>query len=135
LHMNSLWIASLAEYVLATGDVDFLKAKRARWVATNGSESQPLCGGNIARFDYVLASGDVRLDGKPSQAAHSLGQTFTANAPFTQVKAFLGNPSLAETSLGKMALYQNQGGALIAEATFAITPNLSREVVLPVGTQ
>ncbi|MCA9427405.1 MAG: hypothetical protein KC994_20155, partial [Candidatus Omnitrophica bacterium] len=135
LHMNSLWMTTLANYVLATGDVDFLEAKRARWVATNGSEPQPICGGNLSRFDYVLASGDVRLDGQTSQVHHSLGQIFTANVPFTEVRAYLGNPSLMESSMGKMALYRYRGEDPIAETDFTITPNLSREVALPTGSQ
>src|SRR5690606_4335267 len=46
LYLNGLWIHSIAQYVLASGDVDFLGARRARWISTDGEELQPLVGKN-----------------------------------------------------------------------------------------
>lgn len=130
LHLNGMWIHSLARYILATGDLDFLQAKRARWVATNGAEPQPLCGGGATTFDYVLSSGDVRLDGQPSTARHSLGQEFTATVPFTRVRARIGNPSMTETNLGKLILYDKRGGTELGQQTFSIPLNQTQEIAI-----
>jgi len=134
LHLCGLWIHCLAEYVLATGDLDFLHSKRTRWVSTNGPESQPVCGGAATSFDYVLSSGDVRLDGKAPVLKHSLGQEFTTQASFSIVKARLANPSLSEANHGKLILRGHREGQVIAQTSFSLSANLSQEVSLQLNS-
>lgn len=130
LHLCGLWIHCLAEYVLATGDLDFLQSERTRWVSTNGAESQPICGGNPTSFDYVLSSGDVRLDGQTPTLKHTLGQEFTVQAPFSVVRARLANPSASEANHGKLILRHQYGAEIIAQTSFSLSANTSQEVPL-----
>jgi hypothetical protein len=120
LHLNGQWVQTVAQYVLATGDTGLLKARRARWLATDGSETQPLCGkgehGKPAApmvADNVLHAGEVRLDGKAPQKVFSLGQGFTAKAPFRKVMLRLGTEG-GESPSGVLRLLDKQGGAEIA---------------------
>jgi hypothetical protein len=93
LHVNAMYIIAVAEYVMSTGDLRFLQARPARWIETDGEETQPICGGNAVTTDHVLAAGDRRLDGKPPKKTFYLGQTFTATKPFQKVTLRLGSPS------------------------------------------
>lgn len=92
LHVNAMYVIAVAEYVMATGDRALLRARPARWIETDGDESQPLCGGDAPTFDYVLAAGDRRIDGKMPEKTFYLGQTFTATKPFQTVTLRLGSP-------------------------------------------
>ncbi len=90
LHSGSAYVVEVVRYVLATGDRELLLSRRERWVATDGAESQPLCGEGADCPDRVLVKGDARLDGGPP-TRHRLGQTFTASAPFRTLRLMLGN--------------------------------------------
>jgi hypothetical protein len=133
LLMNAMWIQSVHQYVLATGDTDFLQAKRARYVMTNGSQPQPICG-NQNGYDYVLPAGDMRLDGAPATTRHTLGQTFTATASFSSVSVLVGNPSLSAVASGRMRLLTAPGGTVIAQTDFTIPVNTSTQRTLSIGS-
>ncbi len=142
LQTNGLWVHSLVQYVLATRDMGFLQARRARWVATDGGQPQPICGAKAETADYVLISGDARLDGLAPKKHHSLGQSFTALAPFRSVRARLSNPAgalgvndfqgghivIEEPNHGRLALYDRYGGVLLAETEFSIPPKQTEEI-------
>jgi hypothetical protein len=119
LHLNGQWIQTIASYVLATRDTSVLHARRARWVATDGSEPQPICGKESSIQDYVLADGDVRVDGRPSKKTHKLGQIFTANEPFRQVKVRLGTAG-KEPGKGVIALRSNPEGKILGQTDFTL---------------
>ncbi|MEI7633668.1 MAG: hypothetical protein WCK47_05245 [bacterium] len=144
LHLNGQWVQTIASYVLATGDTDFLSAKRARWLATDGNEPQPLCGIGAATSspaamvrDFVLAAGDVRLDKRPPEIVHSLGQSFTAAKPFRKIMIRLGTDAKPkEQAEGAAILRKGIGGAELqkfpivlkhGEADHTVTLELSRE--------
>lgn len=130
LHINGARIQAIARYIMAAGGKDILLSRRARWVSTNGAQSQPVCGNGADFLDYVLASGDVRMDAKAPTKRHSLGQEFTATAPFATVKALLGNPSTTEANHGKLTLYNGYGGAQITQTAFSIPANTTQQIAL-----
>ena len=133
LHLNGLWIHSVVQYILATGDLDLLQTRRARKISTNGSETQPICGKNANVMDSVLVAGDRRLDETLPTKHHSLGQSFKANAPFSAVSAYVGNTTLDEAANGQLALYDHYDGNQIAQLNFTVPANVSKEVALLIG--
>lgn len=90
LHVNAMYILAVAEYVMATGDTSILDVRPARYVATDGDQPQPICGGDADTAHHVLAAGDRRLDGAMPTNVFSLGQSFRATAPFRRVTLQLG---------------------------------------------
>jgi len=144
LQNNGIWVHSLVQYVLATRDAAFLHSRRARWLATDGAELQPLCGADADAVDFVLSAGDVRLDGRKPHVQHSLGQSFTATAPFGTVRAKIGNPAgwlgvtdlqgggppIEEPNHARLALYDHYGGRLLAEESFSVPPDSITEAAV-----
>jgi hypothetical protein len=133
LHNNGIRVLAIVNYVLATGDTDYLRSRRTRVVKTNGAQTQPICGSGADVLDYVLSAGDMRYDGTPAGTQSSLGQEFTATASFSSVAAYLGNPSTDESNSGKIALYDRFGGAQLAQRTFSLPANTSQDVWLSIG--
>lgn len=120
IHVNGQYIQTIAQYVLATGDMDLLRARPARWVSTDGDEKQPICGASAAQRDYVLAAGDCRLDGKPSTHHHTLGQVFTASTPFRSICIRLGTDSKEEAAHGAVVVRSKPDGEVMARAEFTL---------------
>lgn len=133
LHLNGQWIETVSRYVLATGDTDLLRSRRARWLATDGDEPQPICGKNATCADYVLAAGDVRLDGRKPRRVHTLSQAFLAHEPFTRLRLRLGTESRTEPARGWMELRQGKGSEVVVRRPFEVRPGLAQplEFVLP----
>jgi len=129
LHVNAMHVIALAEYVMTTGDRLLLDAKSARWIATDGDESQPICGSSAEAMDFVLAAGDSRLDGSMPDKTYSLGQRFTATQPFQTVYLRLGAPVTNQADVyeekrtvdAEVCLYRVQDRALLARQTIELT--------------
>lgn len=126
LHLNGQWIETISRYVLATGDTALLSSKRARWLATDGEEPQPICGKNATYTDFVLAAGDVRLDKRTPQKVHTLSQTFRASQPFRKILLHLGNGSRTEPAKGWMELRGKPGDKVLARLPFTIEPGRAK---------
>lgn len=122
LHLNGQWIVTIARYVLATGDTDLLRSRRARWLATDADSSRPICGAKAACTDFVLAAGDMRLDGRTSEKAHTLSQSFRADRPFGKILLRLGTESRTEAAKGWMQLRRAPGGAVLTRLPFRLEP-------------
>ena len=127
IQMNALELIAAVRYVLATGDTSFLYNRRTRYVATDGAETQPICGSGCDTYDTVLSAGDIRPDPPASfPNMHFLGQEFTTTRPFTQAKVQLVNvewrtsPGYDTTARGKVKLYDHYNGTLIAQTSFTI---------------
>lgn len=129
IHLNGQYIQTIAQYVLATGDTDLLRARSARWVSTDGDEKQPVCGASATQHDYVLAAGDCRLDGKVSAHHHTLGQAFTASAPFRSVSIRLGTESKDEAAHGVAVVRPEPGGDILARAEFELSAGETDKMV------
>ncbi|GMU23446.1 MAG: hypothetical protein AMXMBFR13_35240 [Phycisphaerae bacterium] len=132
LHLNGQWIETIARYVLASGDIGLLRSKRVRWVGTDGDEPQPLCGRNPALGDYVLAAGDVRLDGRKPAVVHTLSQTFTAGRPFSQLRVLLGTESRSERARGWVSLLDEDDRRILDQVAFELdAPSVARPTIIP----
>ncbi|MGQ9652260.1 MAG: hypothetical protein ACUVXJ_19380 [Phycisphaerae bacterium] len=140
LHLNGQWIETVSRYVLATGDIALLRSRRARWLATDGEEPQPICGRNASCADYVLAAGDVRLDGRKPAKVHTLNQEFRARQPFRKLRLRLGTESHSESGKGWMALQQGRNREVVLRQPFEVRPGLDQPLEftlpreLPAGT-
>ncbi len=135
LHLNGQWIQTITSFVLATRDTSFLRARRARWVATDGNEPQPICGRKSWVQDYVLAAGDVRLDGRLPREVHTLGQTFVATAAFSEIRVRLGTDG-KEVARGVISLRSEPSGTLLEQKDFTLEPgHRSQSVILRLSKQ
>lgn len=123
LHLNGQWIVTIAQYVLATGDIDLLRSRRTRWLGTDGKQPQPICGKNATCADFVLAAGDVRLDARKPRKVHTLSQTFRASKPFSTIRLRLGSDSRTETATGWMELRTKDTDKPAARIPFTLEPN------------
>lgn len=130
LHLNGQWIETIARYVLATGDTALLRARRARRLATDGDEPQPLTGRNADCPAYVLAAGDVRLDGRPPRLTHVLSQRFRARSPFSTLILYLGTESPTEPAHGRVMLTDQAAGRLLLDREFEVPPGPASAVRL-----
>lgn len=139
IHVTSQLIQQIATYVFHSGDVAFLKARRSRWVSTDGAEPQPVNGAKGVARDFVLCAGDVRLDGKKPAEVFTLGQVFVAKAPFRTVSVRLGLDG-KEPGSGVMTLRKGFRGETIVQREFTLqtgdldkTISLSTDTELPAG--
>ena len=139
IHITSQLVQQIATYVLHSGDEAFLKARRSRWVSTDGAETQPLNGLNPQARDYVLPSGDVRLDGKKPTEIFTLGQIFNPSEPFRTVSVRLGLDG-REAGSGIVTLWKGFRGEKLAEQEFTLQPgetdktiSLAANTELPAG--
>ncbi len=128
IHLSSQMVQQIATYVLHSGDAAFLKAKRSRWVSTDGAEPQPINGAKGTAQDFVLSAGDVRLDGKKPTEVFTLGQIFVASAPFKTVSLRLGLDG-KEPGKGTMTLRKGFRGDKIAEQEFTLQPGESDKLM------
>ena len=129
LHVNAMLIIATAEYILATGDITILDARSERYVATDGAEAQPICGQDVDTAHHILAAGDRRLDGRMPKKIFSLGQSFHASAPFSQVTLRLGSgqmvPGGPTEVTARIWLTRLSDGRIVADVDRALTPGLA----------
>ncbi len=135
IHITSQLVQQIATYVLHSGDVAFLQARRSRWVSTDGAEPQPVSGKSTRARDYVLSAGDVRLDGKKSTEVFTLGQIFYTSAPFKTVSIRVGLEG-REPGTGLMTLRKGFRGEKLVEQEFTLQPGeVDKTISLVAGTE
>ncbi len=133
LHVNAMFIIAVAEYVLSTGDTSILDVRAERYVATDGDQPQPICGGGADTAHHVLAAGDRRLDGKTPEKVFGLGQSFTATAAFTKVTLQLGTgtplPGAPTEVTAHIWVTRLDDGRVLADVDRPLAPGQARQIV------
>jgi hypothetical protein len=119
VQVGDMFCLAAANYYLATGDRSLLDARRERWVSTDGAEPQPLCGGGAKLTDAVLHKGDFPLRPDGVGTHHSLGQSFTATAPFQSVTLRLAN-SQPQSATALVSVTRESDGVEVGSAQLNI---------------